>query len=48
MKLTGFCEKCHKIKMVSVNMGRWGGRGTPVGTCDQCAERELHPSKGGH
>jgi hypothetical protein len=36
MRLTGFCERCHRIRRVRVNFGRWTGRGVPVGICDDC------------
>jgi hypothetical protein len=47
MRLHGYCDDCHKVKMVRVNMSRWLGRGVPRGQCDDCAEKSLHPSRGG-
>lgn len=39
MRLHGYCEKCHKVKRIEVNMSRPGGR-VYVGTCDDCANPE--------
>ena len=42
MRMHGYCEKCHKIKMISVSPSRLAMLGKshiiPTGLCAQCEE----------
>jgi hypothetical protein len=38
MRLRGWCERCHRIRVVRVNTA-WHGKGIPVGECDDCREK---------
>jgi len=37
MRLHGYCERCRKIKMVTVKIMR--GRGVTIGVCQECEEK---------
>lgn len=43
MRLHGYCERCHRIKLVRVSghgMAMYGARGIVTGICDACQEKE--------
>jgi hypothetical protein len=43
VKLHGWCERCHKIRRVTVHnhgMLMAGAHGVPTGVCDQCEDDE--------
>jgi hypothetical protein len=44
MRLHGWCEACHKIKLVHVSsagMVAMMGRGVPTGICADCEDKRL-------
>lgn len=43
MRMVGWCERCHRIRQVRVNLSRWTGRGVPVGICWECEQEQRGP-----
>ena len=44
MRLHGYCERCHKIKLVTVH-GGLTTRSVPYGICAQCEEERNAPPR---
>ena len=40
MRLHGWCQGCHRVRMVTVRYPPLGG--VPVGTCESCEESERN------
>lgn len=40
MRMHGYCETCHKMRMVRVTPVRLGAHKVPVGICASCEDKK--------
>lgn len=40
MKIHGYCTKCHKVKLVNVQVVT--GKNVAIGECDDCRDGKRH------